>query len=66
MTTADVNLSRTAQDARSCPHSQVAAQFNPFDISDPFPLYAQARTEEPIFFSEAIGYWGCAHELSGS
>jgi cytochrome P450 len=57
MTTADVNLSRTAQDARSCPHSQVAAQFNPFDISDPFPLYAQARTEEPIFFSEAIGYW---------
>jgi cytochrome P450 len=35
----------------------MAERFDPFEISDPFPLYAQARAEEPIFFSDAIGYW---------
>ena len=40
-----------------CPHAQLAERFDPFDLSDPFPLYAQARAEEPIFFSAAIGYW---------
>jgi cytochrome P450 len=54
MTTADAN---SAPGAEGCPHAGMAARFDPFDISDPFPLYAQARAEEPIFFSEAIGYW---------
>ncbi len=52
MTTAD---SREA--AQGCPHARIAERFDPFDISDPFPLYAQARREEPIFYSEALGYW---------
>ena len=37
-----------------CP---VAHAFDPFDISDPFDFYARARAEEPVFFSEQLGYW---------
>lgn len=41
-----------------CPaHSQVADAFDPFDIADPFDFYARARAEEPVFFSEQLGYW---------
>ena len=35
----------------------VAADFSPYDIADPFSLYARARDEEPIFYSDEIGYW---------
>ncbi len=45
------------QAASGCPHGRMSARFDPFDISDPFALYAEARAEEPIFFSEALGYW---------
>lgn len=56
MTIADSsNPAREA--AAGCPHARMAERFDPFDISDPFPLYAEARAEEPIFFSPAIGYW---------
>ncbi len=56
MTTAD---SREAADqaAVGCPHARMAERFDAFDISDPFSLYAQARSEEPIFYSAALGYW---------
>ncbi len=37
-----------------CP---VSHQFDPLDLRDPFPLLAQARTEEPIFYNAAIDYW---------
>ena len=37
-----------------CP---ISAQFKPFDLSNPFPFYAQARDEKPIFYSEELGYW---------
>jgi cytochrome P450 len=57
MTTADSNSVGNLPGAEGCPHAGLAARFDPFDISDPFPLYAQARAEEPIFFSAAIGYW---------
>jgi cytochrome P450 len=41
-----------------CPyHSQVAQDFKPFDLTDPFPFYKQAREEEPIFYSESLDYW---------
>ena len=33
------------------------ATFNPLDLSDPFPLLAQARREQPVFYSPAIDYW---------
>ncbi|GAB4443882.1 MAG: hypothetical protein OHK0015_44580 [Chloroflexi bacterium OHK40] len=56
MTTTD-SREAAAQTAVGCPHARMAERFDPFDISDPFPLYAQARDEEPIFYSEALGYW---------
>ena len=31
--------------------------FDPLDLSDPFPLLAAARSEQPIFFSPKINYW---------
>ena len=26
-------------------------------MADPFPFYARARAEQPVFFSEELGYW---------
>ena len=33
------------------------AAFDPLDLSDPFPLLARARHEQPVFYSPAIDYW---------
>ena len=35
----------------------VASQFQPFDLTDPFPFYRLAREQAPIFYSEELGYW---------
>jgi cytochrome P450 len=40
-----------------CPFSDASTDFNPFDLSDPFPFYAFAREEAPVFYSERLGYW---------
>ena len=45
------------QQSAACPVHGVAREFRPFDIADPFALYARARAEEPVFFSEEIGFW---------
>ncbi len=46
------------KDIQGCPfHSKMSAEFKPFDLTDPFPIYKQSREEEPIFFSEELGYW---------
>ena len=39
-----------------CPFHKVSESFQPFDLTDPFPFYARARAEEPIFYSEELGY----------
>jgi cytochrome P450 len=57
MTIADSSSTARTPSVKGCPHADLSARFDPFDISDPFPLYAQARAEEPIFYSAAIGYW---------
>jgi cytochrome P450 len=31
--------------------------FDPFDLSDPFPSYQRLRAETPVFYEETIGYW---------
>ena len=41
----------------TCPFSNASADFDPFDLSDPFPFYAFAREEAPVFYSEKLGYW---------
>ena len=43
--------------ATGCPVHGVAGDFRPFDIRDPFDFYARARAEEPVFFSEELGFW---------
>ena len=48
--------SSTAQ-AQRCPFSDASADFDPFDISDPFPFYAWARAQAPVFFSDQLGYF---------
>lgn len=40
-----------------CPHAALAADFRPFDLGDPFPFYARARQEGPIFYSAELDYW---------
>lgn len=43
--------------AKSCPFHDAATDFDPFDLNDPFPFYAYARAEAPVFYSDKIGYW---------
>ncbi len=40
-----------------CPISQLSQSFDPLDLHDPFPALAQARHEQPVFYSPAIDYW---------
>ena len=40
-----------------CPLSSFGSEFDPLDLSDPFPLLAYARREQPVFYSPAIDYW---------
>lgn len=43
--------------AERCPFSNAATDFDPFDLTDPFPFYEYARQEAPIFYSEQVGHW---------
>ncbi|WP_434622504.1 cytochrome P450 [Tabrizicola sp. M-4] len=47
----------TMAPAKACPFSNAAADFDPFDLTDPFPFYAYAREEAPVFYSDKLGYW---------
>ncbi len=40
----------------SCPF-HAATAFDPLDLTDPFPVLAQAQREESVFYSPVIGYW---------
>lgn len=43
-----------------CPVSALAAEFTPFDapfLVDPYPFFARAQKEEPVFYSPEIDYW---------
>jgi cytochrome P450 len=51
------NTEVSGQKQAACPHAQIAADFHPFDLADPFPFYIRARAEAPVFYSEELGYW---------
>src|SRR4029079_18283792 len=59
------NLGRTTMEPRSAsrigPTSKpIGALFDPLDpvqIEDPYPIYARARREEPVFFSQKLNAW---------
>ena len=40
-----------------CPFHDFSAEFDPLDLGDPYPLLAQARHEQPVFYSPSIDYW---------
>ena len=52
----DDMLISTAQ-AKRCPFSNAGADFDPFDLNDPFPFYEWARAEAPVFFSAELKYF---------
>jgi cytochrome P450 len=39
------------------PIPAIAAEFDPFDLADPFPFYVKARQEAPIFYNPDLNYW---------
>ncbi len=43
--------------APACPHAHLGREFKPFELGDPFPFYARARAQAPIFHSPEIDYW---------
>ncbi len=43
--------------AVGCPFHKASEAYKPFDLTNPFPVYKQAREEEPIFFNEELGYY---------
>ena len=43
--------------AKVCPFSNASKDFDPFDLTDPFPFYEYAREKAPLFYSERLGYW---------
>jgi len=43
--------------ATSCPHAELAEEFRPFELADPFPFLARARAEAPVFYSPELDYW---------
>ncbi len=41
----------------SSSQAALAAEFRPFELADPFPFLARARTEAPIFYSPELDFW---------
>ena len=39
------------------PTPHLGREFKPFELGDPFPFYARARAQAPIFHSPDIDYW---------
>jgi cytochrome P450 len=43
-----------------CSHSHLAQEFNPWDsayLDDPYPFFARARRQQPVFYSPEVGMW---------
>ena len=48
------------QSQNSCPVTAMGASFNPFTdpyLRDPYPILAQARSEEPVFYNPETDHW---------
>lgn len=41
----------------TCPVHNFSEEFDPLDLTNPYPLLEQARAEQPIFYSPNIDYW---------
>jgi cytochrome P450 len=40
-----------------CPFHKISEDFKPFDLSNPFPFYKKSRDEQPVFYSQELGYY---------
>jgi hypothetical protein len=43
-----------------CAHGGLAEEFNPWEgpyVDDPYPFFARARAEEPVFYSPLVDMW---------
>jgi cytochrome P450 len=40
-----------------CPRHNYSEDFDPLDLTNPYPLLEDARQEKPIFYSPEIDYW---------
>lgn len=40
-----------------CPYHKISDEFKPFDLTDPFPFYKKSRDEQPVFYSQELGYY---------
>jgi cytochrome P450 len=38
-------------------HAQLSAEFQPFDVADPFRFYERARAEASVFYSPELDFW---------
>lgn len=57
---AHFDVKRSSSAASGCPDSDLARQFTPFDrpfLDDPYPFFARAQREEPVFYCPEIDYW---------
>ncbi|WP_437929083.1 cytochrome P450 [Sorangium sp. So ce291] len=57
---ADDATTSPATPAGTCPVSRLGEEFNPFhgaQLEDPYPFYARARREEPVFYSPLTRMW---------
>lgn len=46
--------------AARCPHSGIVEEFNPWSeeyLADPYPFYARARAEAPVFYNAPTDLW---------
>lgn len=50
-------MASVAVEGARCPFSDPTRDFRPYDLSDPFPFYAWARDEAPVFLSKETGYY---------
>lgn len=41
----------------TCPITKISSAFDALDLTNPFPLLAEAREKAPVFYDEQIGYW---------
>lgn len=52
--------SEAATPSAGCPFGHTAKGFDPFNaefIKDPWPVLAKLQEEEPVFYSEELGFW---------
>ncbi len=45
----------------TCPYHKISEEFKPFDLTNPFPFYKKSRDEQPVFYSQELGYYVVTH-----